>query len=70
MNLSEYVRYDELGLATLARAGEVSPEVECPVDLERYPVHDMESARTRGPIAAWRAKSDRTGARSGRTHGE
>ena len=38
------------------------PEVAHLVDLERYPIHDPESARTRDLIAMCRAEFDRTGA--------
>ena len=38
------------------------PEVARLVDLERYPIHDLDSARTRALIAEWRAEFDRTGA--------
>ena len=38
------------------------PEVAGLVDLERYPIHDLESARTRDLIATWRTEFDRTGA--------
>lgn len=38
------------------------PEVARLVDLDRYPIHDLESARTRALIAEWRAEFDRTGA--------
>ena len=38
------------------------PEVARLVDLDRYPIHDLASARTRDLIAGWRAEFDRTGA--------
>ena len=38
------------------------PEVARLVDLDRYPIHDLESARTRGLIAEWQEEFDRTGA--------
>ncbi len=38
------------------------PEVARLVDLDRYPIHDLESVRIRGLIAQWRAEFDRTGA--------
>ena len=39
-----------------------SPEVARLVDLERYPIHDLDSARARELIATGRAEFDRTGA--------
>ena len=38
------------------------PEVAHLVDLERYPIHDLEGARARELIATWRTEFDRTGA--------
>ena len=38
------------------------PDVARLVDLERYPIHDLDSAQTRSLIAEWRAEFDRTGA--------
>ena len=38
------------------------PEVARLVDLDRYPIHDLESVRIRALIAQWRAEFDRTGA--------
>ena len=38
------------------------PEVARLVDLERYPIHALDSVRTRALIAQWQAEFDRTGA--------
>ena len=38
------------------------PEVARLVDLERYPIHDLDNARGHELIAKWRAEFDRTGA--------
>lgn len=38
------------------------PEVARLVDLERYPIHDLECDRARDLLATWRAEFDRTGA--------
>ena len=38
------------------------PEVTRLLDLERYPLHDLDSPRTRSLIAEWRTEFDRTGA--------
>ena len=49
-------------MTEVPRTTEWLPEVASLVDLHRYPIHDLDGARTRALTAAWREQFERTGA--------